>query len=332
MATRTGRCLRVVIAASAQTIAAATAPKASARVASPPGTVSSTMAGSRHARTAYAITIARACMMASIPGRSRRPGLLERDVTGNGRPRIVGAVTAPSAHAEQPVGDGRATRWHGHKARRRAEMIDAAVEVIEQHGVEISVQLIAEHLALPRPVVYRHIGGRAELDALARRRILELLLAELLPALQPNGTLKDAVRGAIGTYLDWIELHPNLHRFLGDAPQEGGASLSGAGREVGGQLADMFAATLARFGIDPARARPMAFGMVGLVDGVVASWRAEPEPVLGAEQIQGILTESVLSLFEGNARSLGVPLQRDSLVADLLVAPDAAPPPEARLR
>ncbi|MFE3543217.1 TetR/AcrR family transcriptional regulator [Nocardia sp. NPDC059177] len=242
-------------------------------------------------------------------------------------------MTAPSAQAAQPVGDGRATRWHGHKARRRAEMIDAAVEVIEQHGLEISVQLIAEHLALPRPVVYRHIGGRAELDALARRRILELLLAELLPALQPTGTLKDAVRGAVGTYLDWIELHPNLHRFLGDAPQESGAGgLSGAGREVGGQLADMFAATLARFGIDPARARPMAFGMVGLVDGVVASWRAEPEPVLGAEQIQGILTESVLSLFEGNARSLGVPLQRDSLVADLLVAPDAAPPPAERLR
>lgn len=249
------------------------------------------------------------------------------------RTRIVEPVTAPSAQAEQPVGDGRATRWHGHKARRRAEMIDAAIEVIEEHGVEISVQLIAEHLALPRPVVYRHVGGRAELDALARRRILELLLAELLPALQPEGTLKDAVRGAVGTYLNWIERHPNLHRFLGEAPPQDGepATLAGAGREVGGQLADMFAATLARFGIDPARARPMAFGMVGLVDGVVASWRAEPEPVLTADQVQGILTESVLSLFEGNARSLGVPLQRDSLVTDLLVAPDAAPPPADRL-
>lgn len=258
---------------------------------------------------------------------------MERGVTVTVGGRIVDTVTAASAHAEQTAGDGRATRWYGHKARRRAEMIDAAVEVIEEHGLEISVQLIAEHLALPRPVVYRHVGGRAELDALARQRILDLLLAELLPALQPGGTLKDAVRGAIGTYLGWIDRHPNLHRFLGDAaPQGGAATLGGAGREVGGQLADMFAASLARFGIDPARARPMAFGMVGLVDGVVASWRAEPDPVLTTEQVQGILTESVLSLFEGNARSLGVPLQRDSLVADLLVAPDAAPPPEQRLR
>ncbi|GGN67187.1 TetR family transcriptional regulator [Nocardia rhizosphaerihabitans] len=257
---------------------------------------------------------------------------MERHVTVNIDTRIVGTVTAPFAQAEQPVGDGRATRWHGHKARRRAEMIDAAIEVIEEHGLEISVQLIAEHLALPRPVVYRHVGGRAELDALARQRILELLLAELLPALEPDGTLKDAVRGAIGTYLGWIERHPNLHRFLGDAAPEGTGTLAGAGREVGGQLADMFAASLARFGIDPARARPMAFGMVGLVDGVVASWRADPEPVLTTEQVQGILTESVLSLFEGNARSLGVPLERDSLVADLLVAPDAAPPPAERLR
>ncbi len=257
---------------------------------------------------------------------------MERDVTVNFTAGILGPVTAPSAHADQTAGDGRATRWHGHKERRRAEMIDAAVEVIEEHGLEISVQLIAEHLALPRPVVYRHVGGRAELDALARRRILELLLAELLPALQPDGTLKDAVRGAISTYLGWIERHPNLHRFLGDAAPQGAPSLSGAGRAVSGQLADIFAASLARFGIEPARGRPMAFGIVGLVDGVVASWRAESEPVLTTEQVQGILTESVLSLFEGNARSLGVPLQRDSLVSDLLIAPDAAPPPSERLR
>ncbi len=257
---------------------------------------------------------------------------MERHVTVNIGTGIVATVTAPSAHADQTAGDGRATRWHGHKERRRAEMIDAAIEVIEEHGLEISVQLIAEHLALPRPVVYRHVGGRAELDALSRQRILELLLAELLPALQSEGSLKEAVRGAIGTYLGWIERHPNLHRFLGDAAPQGAPSLSGAGRAVGGQLADIFAATLARFGIDPARGRPMAFGMVGLVDGVVASWRAESEPVLTTEQVQGILTESVLSLFEGNARSLGVPLQRDSLIADLLIAPDAAPPPGERLR
>ncbi|MFD3595728.1 TetR/AcrR family transcriptional regulator [Nocardia sp. NPDC058640] len=242
-------------------------------------------------------------------------------------------MTAPSAHADQTTSDGRATRWHGHKERRRAEMIDAAIEVIEEHGLEISVQLIAEHLSLPRPVVYRHVGGRAELDALSRQRILELLLAELLPALQSDGTLKDAVRGAIGSYLGWIEKHPNLHRFLGDAaPQGAVTTLGGAGRVVSGQLADIFAASLARFGIDPARGRPMAFGMVGLVDGVVTSWRAETEAVLSTEQVQGILTESVLSLFEGNARSLGVPLQRDSLVSELLVAPDAAPPPGERLR
>jgi len=322
----------VVIATSAHTMAAATAPTASMRAASPPGVVRSTKAGSTHASTAYANSTARDHMPPSIP--IGYPWLVERCVTVIAGPGIVGTVTAPSAQDAQPVGDGRATRWHGHKARRRAEMIDAAIEVIDEHGLEISVQLIAEHLGLPRPVVYRHVGGRAELDALARQRILELLLAELLPALEPDGTLKDAVRGAIGTYLGWIERHPNLHRFLGDAAPDGtgAATLAGAGREVGGQLADMFAATLARFGIDPARARPMAFGMVGLVDGVVASWRADPEPVLSTEQVQGILTESVLSLFEGNARSLGVPLQRDSLVADLLVAPDAAPPPAERLR
>ncbi|MFI9503146.1 TetR/AcrR family transcriptional regulator [Nocardia sp. NPDC052566] len=219
-----------------------------------------------------------------------------------------------------PVTDGRATRWTDHKARRRADVIDAAIAVIEGNGVEVSVQQIADHLHLPRPVVYRHFDGRPDLDEQIRRRILESLLAELMPTLQPDGTVRDAVRGAVGTYVRWVDRHPYLHRFLSSAAPQGDSSsaLAGARDRIGARLADLFAISLARFGIDPARARPMAFGIIGFVDSVVNSWRAEPTPALSSEQIEGILAESVLALFEGNARSLGVPLERDTIVGDLL--------------
>ncbi|MFI5775626.1 TetR/AcrR family transcriptional regulator [Nocardia sp. NPDC051570] len=222
--------------------------------------------------------------------------------------------------------DGRSTRWNGHKQQRRAEVLDAAVAVIEENGVDVSVQQIADRLRLPRPVVYRHFDGRTDLDDQIRQRILESLLADLMPTLRADGTVKDAVRGAVGTYVGWVVRHPNLHRFLaGDAPQGDSGALAGARDRIGGRLADLFATSLARFGIDPNRARPMAFGIIGFVDGVVNSWRADPAPTLSSEQVEGILSSSVLALFEGNARSLGVPLQRDTLVADLLAQSEALP-------
>ncbi|MGW4248444.1 TetR/AcrR family transcriptional regulator [Nocardia sp. NPDC004722] len=170
----------------------------------------------------------------------------------------------------------------------------------------------------------RRASSRTDLDEAIRRHILDSLLAELLPRLHPEGTVRDLVRGAIGTYVGWVERHPQLHRFLAAADPHGEPStaLAGARDRIGGHLADLFADTLERFGIDRNRARPMAFGTVGFVDGVVNSWRAAP--TLTSEQVEGILTESVLSLLEGNARSLDLPLTRDTVVADLLSRTAAA--------
>ncbi|MFI6865475.1 TetR/AcrR family transcriptional regulator [Nocardia sp. NPDC050406] len=236
-------------------------------------------------------------------------------------------MTETSTNASPRAADGRSTRWNGHKARRRADMLDAALAVIEENGTEISVQQIADRLRVPRPVVYRHFDGRADLDEQIRRHILESLLAELLPRLRPDGTVRDAVRGAVGTYVGWVERHPNLHRFLiaADPQAESSQALAGARDRIGGQLAVLFAGTLTRFGIDANRARPMAFGIIGFVDGLVNSWRADPASTLTSEQVEGILAESVLALMEGNARSLDVPLTRDSLVADLLTRGEPQP-------
>lgn len=225
--------------------------------------------------------------------------------------------------------DGRSTRWNSHKQRRRTEVIDAAVAVIEVSGAEVSVQQVADRLGLPRPVVYRHFDGRTDLDEQIRVRILDSLLTELLPTLRADGTVRDAVRGAVGTYVGWVDSHPNLHRFLAAGAPQGDSShaLAGARDRIGTRLADLFATAAAHVGIDPVRARPMAFGIVGFVDGVVNSWRADPAGGLESDRIVAIVTESVLGLLESNARSLGVPLERDATVADL-VARSAEPVPD----
>lgn len=197
--------------------------------------------------------------------------------------------------------------------------------MIEEQGVEVSVQQIADRLKLPRPVVYRHFDGRADLDEQIRHAILESLLVELMPRLNPDGSVRDAVRAAVGSYVGWVDRHPHLHRFLNESAPQGDSALAGARNRIGGRLADLFVTSFGRYDIEPSRARPMAFGIIAFVDGVVNSWRADSGSTLTSEQIQGILTESVLALFEGNARSLGVPMDRDSGVGALLSGnPEAA--------
>ncbi len=55
--------------------------------------------------------------------------------------------------AAETAADGRATRWDAHKAQRRVEVLDAAVELIERAGPVVGLQQIVDHVGLPRPVV-----------------------------------------------------------------------------------------------------------------------------------------------------------------------------------
>lgn len=225
--------------------------------------------------------------------------------------------------------DGRSTRWDGHKAQRRAEVLDAALAEIEANGIDISVRQIADRLRLPRPVVYRHFGDRADLDEQIRRRILELLMAELMPvmpdlaaapAARSDGTVEAVVRAMVGSYIGWIERHPRLHHFLAVGShrrKDPSPGIVDARHRIGARLAEMFAAA----GVDLALARPLAYGHIGLVDGFVNNWRAHPESPLTSEQVVDVLTESTLVLIEGNARSFGLPLTRHTLLtADALTA------------
>lgn len=220
--------------------------------------------------------------------------------------------------------DRRSHRWTEHKARRRDEVLDAAVAAVDEGGVDVTVAQIADRVGLPRPVVYRHFDGRKDLDEQIRRRILRRLLAELLPTLQPDGTVRQAVQHAIGSYVRWVHGHPNLHRFLGTGSHHEGPAdspaVSGARTAIGTQVAALFATAVRDYDVDPALARPMAFGVLGLVDGAVNGWRSDPGSSLTAADVAAGLTESVIALIEANARRFGVPITADTPVMAVLTS------------
>ena len=48
-------------------------------------------------------------------------------------------------------------RWAGQRERRRAEFIDAALVVIEQHGPQTSTEQIAAHVGVSRKIGRAHV-------------------------------------------------------------------------------------------------------------------------------------------------------------------------------
>ena len=68
--------------------------------------------------------------------------------------------------AESERRDGRQARWERHNQQRRRQIIDAAIEVIEEAGPggELHVQQIATRAGVNRTVVYRYFEDRADLD------------------------------------------------------------------------------------------------------------------------------------------------------------------------
>ncbi|WP_158884946.1 TetR/AcrR family transcriptional regulator [Amycolatopsis anabasis] len=217
--------------------------------------------------------------------------------------------------------DGRSTRWDAHKVRRRLDILDAAIAAIEHDGPDVGVKAIAERVALPRPAVYRHFKDRADLDEQIRQRILDSLMAELAPTLQPDGTVIAAIELAVGTYLHWIERHPHLHAFLvAPAHTTAGASrvVAGTKTEIAARAGEIFATALAANGKDTRLAKPTATGLVGFVDATVNRWLADEHRTLTTAQLAEFLTRSIWSVLDGNLRALGVEIAPESPVGEVL--------------
>ena len=221
----------------------------------------------------------------------------------------------------RPDADGRATRWDEHKARRRGEVLDAAVAAIEEHGPEVGVKQIAERAGLPRSVVYRHFTDRSDLDEQIRQRVVDLLMADLAPTLHPDGTPVGAIRHAVDAYLGWIERHPRLHAFLG----AGSGRTRGMSRVVSGtktaiavEVGELFAVVQRKFGKQAELSTSLAFGLVGFVDATVNRWLADGQRGVTTTELADFLARSIWLVLDGNLRALGVELAPGTPISELV--------------
>lgn len=222
--------------------------------------------------------------------------------------------------------DGRQARWQRHNEERRRAILEAATEVIADGapGEEFHVQQIAERAGLNRTVVYRHFADRADLDDAIRAHILDALIADLLPTVSLDGTVNEIIRRIVGTYVEWAAAHPALHAFAA----EGGTSLEQGTDRVAVALFDVLDLAINLLEVevgddDRALLDPLVHGLVGAVFGTVRRWvsRAPRQPV--ADVLIEMLARSGWALIDVHARRLGLVLDPDLPLADLLPAAPA---------
>ncbi|MFB6629029.1 TetR/AcrR family transcriptional regulator [Streptomyces sp. NPDC056362] len=210
--------------------------------------------------------------------------------------------------------DGRDTRWTGHRAERRDQVLTAALAVIGREGTAVSVAAIGAEAGMPRSVVYRIFRSREDLDEQIRARITDDLMAALSPALDPRGTIRESIERATATYVGWVALHPHLHRFVGT----GSPAATGARTAIALRLALLLDTYAERF-LDDGPAPNglhlhLAFAMVGLVDTVVNQWAGQPEPRSSLDDLTEFLSDAVWGVLSTTTARLGLKLDPDQPV------------------
>lgn len=218
--------------------------------------------------------------------------------------------------------DGRAQRWENHKLKRRQLILQSAMALLSSEGRGAGVREIAEHAGVPRSVVYRIFRDREDLDEQLRAVIVDDLMAALAPSLAPHGTIENAIRDAVGSYVGWIEANPNLHHFLstGSAtkPTIGSRVVASTRVAIGRQLAEIACDVLTAVGADPRYGESTAFALTGMVDATVNRWLAQPDPELSVAELSEFLQQAAWQLICAAGTQNGVVLTPETRLDDLV--------------
>ena len=195
------------------------------------------------------------------------------------------------------VVDGRAARWAGHREQRRAEFVEAALAVIEREGPGATVDAIAGERGVSRQALYRQFDDRADLDrAIAQRAADDLVLA-LLPALEVQGDVASSVRRALSAYLDHVQAHLPLYRFVRSHEAD---VVENVKDSIAVRVATVAHKYVVSSGVVPADFEmTFAVGVVGLADGVVQHWLDDPAGVPREE-----LVDRLALMVEGVVRGV----------------------------
>jgi AcrR family transcriptional regulator len=162
-------------------------------------------------------------------------------------------------------------------AQRREQLLDIGRELFGQKGYEAtSIEEIAAHAEVSKPVVYEHFGGKEGLYAVVVDREMQLLLDRFTSALSEPGHPRELLERAALVLLEYIEDDTDGFRVLTrDAPVTSGVgSFSSLIGEVARKVEHILGEQFDERGYDPQLAELYSQALVGMV-ALVGQWWLE---------------------------------------------------------
>ncbi|NRQ48752.1 TetR/AcrR family transcriptional regulator [Aeromicrobium stalagmiti] len=189
--------------------------------------------------------------------------------------------------------DGRTARWAGHRDRRRAAFVEAAVAVIDEVGPGASVEQIAAAAGVTRQVLYRQFDGRGDLDEAVVEHAATLVYERVMTDLDGDDDIVAVLRRVLDGYLDFIDEHRSLYWFTRSHESE--RAESQAVDQVKDRLAQVAIAMAEELLDQRGLTAPVpldtvfAVGLIGMVDASVSRWLVRPGTTSRAQLVDGLV-------------------------------------------
>lgn len=205
--------------------------------------------------------------------------------------------------AEVAPDDGRSSRWDDHRETRRAELVEAAVAAIDEHGPGANIAQIAGSAGVSKPVLYRYFSDKDDLYRAVGAWGAQQVLDGLLPVLLGDAPLRTRIEKGCTAYLSLISRHPHVFFLLVEHPT-GDDPLADGKEMVATTISRTLGDALRELGLDAAGAEPWAYGLVGLGLSTGEWWLRRR--TMSRAAVSRYLSGFIWNAFEGIAGEHGV--------------------------
>ncbi|MGW4242578.1 TetR/AcrR family transcriptional regulator [Nocardia sp. NPDC004722] len=201
----------------------------------------------------------------------------------------------------------------------REDIVDAAIRVIDRAGPRPSMDDIAREAQITKPRLYRQFADKGdlftEIAARMSRRAFAAAGADMTLMLQPP---RPALRRVFGEYASGILEHPNVFRYLGQAPllqqSESGVLQFDLGRDAARRLEKLARTVASAVPLETAGLDYLSRALVGAVVSMTDLWLGDSAtPTLEqTEEFVSQATELAWGLIDGFLRRQGIEAEADT--------------------
>jgi AcrR family transcriptional regulator len=160
------------------------------------------------------------------------------------------------------------------RSARRAQLLVAARDVFAAQGYHAAaMDDIAEKAGVSKPVLYQHFPGKLELYRALLTTYADELVGRVQNAILATSNNEERVHAAVSAYFDFVAGEGQAYRLVFESDLRGEPE---AASVVDGALTrcidTVASAVTTDAGMDPARARLLAVGLVGLSQVAAQYW------------------------------------------------------------